>query len=799
MVGRDEELELLYDHLGKTISGNGGLVLISGEAGIGKTTILERLSETAAKSGFFKIKGECIPGIPLPYLPFQEAFSAFTIEPFSSRSSVDSSEPKQQASVLMDSLELLTNESAKRPLLICLEDLHWADSATTQLLHFLARNVKKLRVLIVGTYRPEDLLPSESGEVHPLQSSIRLMTRERTLIDVPLGRIGQEQLSKAIEGMLGLPIDSQAKSIIYEHSAGNPLFAVEIVRLLVSEGKLVQRDEKWTLPGRTEIKIPSTVQEVILRRMDKLSKEQRRILECASVIGEAFDPSLIAESIGGEELHILDELDTISKNFKLVLGNEDGYIFTHSKIRDVTYDAISKPKRMELHKRVGNSLEKRLPNDSLLAALSGHFEQAQELKKCVKYSLLAGKYCFIKKAVREAKYFFQLVLTKTEGDLSLVAERLEALEGLGDLGRSQFNAREWYSYYEQFLILNYDKRSRARVLAKAAECWEQYGLADAKKAIELLDEAESLSAGDSKILADIEYRRFVCHVGNWPEALPHLAKSKDYYELIGDTKGVVRCGISEIYALINNNRFFEARALAEDLLPLAKKNEDPEFICQLEDYLTIIYDSLGETGLAIKCASEAIQESEKLGLMNLWASALFERSRILERLGNLESARIDMLKALEIAKIYEHSYDLALHEIFLGLCEIELGLVNSAEHHYEEGLRSYSTLDTHPKSMLSPYLSFLRAELLAVKDDIQQSDEVYYWTIAYCKEEDQMWELMECHTRYGMSLARRGMQENSRVQFDEAMNLARKMGCEKTVQQFAIRAGIDLVIDNIRP
>jgi predicted ATPase len=191
LVGRDKELELLYEHLGEAISAHGGLILISGEAGIGKTRILAKLSETAAKSGVMRIGGECVPGIPLPYLPFHEAFSAFTIGPFSSINSSDSSGQKQPTSVLMDTLELLTNESAKRPLLICLEDLHWADSASIHLLHFLARNVKKLRVLIVGTYRPEDLVPSEGEEVHPLQSSIRLMTREgkdRSGRDIQSGR-----------------------------------------------------------------------------------------------------------------------------------------------------------------------------------------------------------------------------------------------------------------------------------------------------------------------------------------------------------------------------------------------------------------------------------------------------------------------------------------------------------------------------------------------------------------------------------------------------------------------------------
>ena len=256
MVGRDKELELLFVQLGGALSKRGGLVLISGEAGIGKTRILTKLCDAAAQTGFFTIKGGCVPGIPIPFLPFQEAFAFLNGGPFEKSSSADLFEPKDRANILFKSLELLTNESARRPLLICLEDLHWADSSTIQLLYFLARKVRGLRVLIAGTYRSEDLIPSPDGEVHPLLASVRLMNREGTLFEVPLGRIDDRALTEAMEGMLGAPAELELEKKILEQGDGNPLFVVETVRMLVSEKRLLMKNGSWTMIDDAENQHP---------------------------------------------------------------------------------------------------------------------------------------------------------------------------------------------------------------------------------------------------------------------------------------------------------------------------------------------------------------------------------------------------------------------------------------------------------------------------------------------------------------------------------------------------------------
>jgi hypothetical protein len=823
LAGREEELDALDKALHRVIAGTGGLFLISGEAGIGKTRLAKEFEGRAAAKGCHVLVGNCVPSAQIPYLAFLEALEGLTFRQGHSRASRLKGAAKRAApdlvgaipivggtahamakllkeyqgeeggeghreNLLFGTLELLKAESVKTPLILHLDDLQWADSASIGMLHFLARNVRDLQILLLGTYRTEEVLNLEK-DMHPFLDSLQVMRREGIVEEVNLKPLVEKDIDKVVLGMLERPVDKVVMRCIFKESGGSPLFAVETLRMLISEGRLMQKKGTWVLSGAEEIHTPRTVQEVISRRMAKLSKEQLRILEGASVIGERFEPSLLSESIELDELHLLDELEVISKSFQLVDWEESSFKFTHAKVRDVAYDTIPKPKRVELHKRVGYSLEKRLPDNLLLGALSWHFDRAQVKDKCIKYSLLAGKYCWVRKAAIEAKSFYLLALARTDGDQSLIAERLEALEGLGDLGFYQSSTKEWYSYYEQFLQLNRDRKAKARVLAKASECWDHVGFDDAMKANEMLDEAESLSDGDPRILGFIERERGDLSGERMGEAHAHYAKARTYYEEAGDPTGLIQCKYKIGRLLFYQNRWTEAKALAEELLPSARKTEDPELIFLVENWNIEIYAWIGETEQAKKLASEVIQRAEKLGMTAAWMNALFMRAWALELEGDFESARNDMLKEIESEKIYEYSpFLIGFDEIILGFYELDLGFVESATYHYEEGLKK---IVSRPKRFLI-YAAGLKAGLLAAGGDFEQSDEVYDETITSCNEMSFWLEQIDCRSRYGMSLAKRGLRERAQVQFGEAMKVAKKIGCEKRVQLLAKRVNLEV-------
>ena len=378
LAGREPELGLLEKSLQNVFSGAGCLFLISGEAGIGKTRLAKEFEGKAEARGCKVLVGHCIPSTQIPYLAFLEALEGLSdndnlshvsrIKNAAKRAAPDiagaipvvgttaralasllkgyqGEEGKgSEENLLLGTLELLKTESSKRPLVIRIDDLQWADSASIGMLHLLARNVHDLPIFLLGTYRTEEVLDQEKG-VHPFLDSLQIMRREQIVEELNLRPLIEKDVQQVVSCMLEKPVDKALIELVFKESGGSPLFAIETLRMLVSEGRLVERSGTWTMTGDGGIHIPRTVQEVISRRMDKLSKDQRKILECASVIGERFDPSVIAESLVIDELHLLDELDSVSKNFQLVAYDEGSYKFAHARIKDVSYDGISKPRR----------------------------------------------------------------------------------------------------------------------------------------------------------------------------------------------------------------------------------------------------------------------------------------------------------------------------------------------------------------------------------------------------------------------------------------------------------------------
>lgn len=791
MVGRDKELEILYDHLGEAISGHGGLILVSGEAGIGKTRIIRKLSDIATKAGFFTTAGGCVPGIPLPYLPFQEAFAFFSGVPFEAGKSANPSGSRDSTSVLFDSLELLANESAKRPLLICLEDLHWADSATSQLLIYLARNIQRLKILIVGTYRPEDLASSAEGEVHPLQSSMRLMTREGTLTEISLTRIDKDDLSHAIEGMLG-PMDPELTRSIHEHSGGNPLFAVETLRMLVSEEKLVQTNGAWSIEREAGITIPRTIQEVILRRVDRLNKVQRKILDCASVIGESFGSSLIAESMGIDELYLMDELDVLSKNFQLVADNENGYSFTHAKIRDVTYEAISKPRRVELHKRIGCVLENRLPDDALLSALSWHFLQAQNKEKCMKYSVRAGEKFLLETSYLEATLLFKRTLDTLPEDSGNTFEQLKALEGLGDIYREQNANLESSKYYERFLKLSHDSRDKARVQWKSSENWlpMNLGNGDPTHALYLLDQAESCDGLCAEDIARIE------HIRAWiffdsdeiDKAAISLKRTLENLSSSGNRWKLSEAMLLDCYIDMKRFKLTNVLDKAKLFLEKAQESKNRRSLIFAERLMGDACVYLDQPEQALIHFSRTMDLAHQSGDFGMLAYCLQRKSGIEDEAGDFSSARSDAEKALKIEIVNNDAFSLSRCHALLGKACLHCGDLKAADAYLINGLEYLHQLSGPTRKGCEGEWSWSRAELEIASGHFQEGFEYFDKAIINLEEAGPfyLYFTARCCFDYAKPLIERGSTVKAKERLDKAyeiLTLMNRLSFRKKVEE----------------
>lgn len=470
LIGRELEVEDIVGHIGEAIAGKGSLTLISGEAGIGKTRVMKSSIDIAKKSGFSIFSGCCIPGDPCPYFPFIEAFGPSNQYLFGSRSREHGNERRDSSTVLFNVLDFLTKESKRTPIVICLEDLQWADSLSIQLLHFLARNIRPLRVSIIGTYRSEEMMVDSGEIVHPLIEDLRLMIREELVSQLPLKKLEDEACIQVIENMLNGSVKTDLAKQIVQECQGNPLFIVETTRLLLSSRNIEIKNGQWSISKGKHLGIPSTISEVILRRLERLPKETRRVLECASVIGKHFDPELIVDVLHLDRMNLLERLDSLENGFQLIHTVDDEYVFEHDLVQEVAYDRISSARKKEFHSQIGTLLEGKLPGERLFGALSYHYYLAGQKEKCYNYSIRAGEN-FLKESggVNSATFFhWALDCIPAHGDNK--KEQLRALLGLGDSLIEILDLNFARDAYKKALSLNLEPKEEGQILGRMILC-----------------------------------------------------------------------------------------------------------------------------------------------------------------------------------------------------------------------------------------------------------------------------------------------------------------------------------------
>jgi tetratricopeptide (TPR) repeat protein len=454
-VAREKELQELHRSLDSALMGKGGTIFISGEAGSGKTRLIHEFLNVINKRQVKILSGWCLSNASLPYFPFIEAFSSslssregetIVSEKSSMRSWLLRAHPTENSEVdkivspqtwkdqafATVTRELLYLSSAK-PLILVLEDMHWADSASLALLHYISRAIVNEKILVLVTFRSEELSKDTEGHPHPLVETINLMGREGLFREIKLTNLDQDEVRAIAGNMLGGNVNSELIARLFEESRGNPLFVVEFLRMLSEHGSLVQERDQWRLLV-DELGLPSKVRDIILRRIGALRADQRRVLDIASVIGDKFNPDLIGVVLSKDSLEILELLNEILNSTSLVRVEENLFRFDHVKYQEVLYEKISLPLKKEYHSRIAEQIEKswKSGKDVLLSDLAHHYLQAGNRDKSVKYTLAAGQDALARFSNTEAIKYFKYVLNLVAELDRFSVERNAALEGLGD-------------------------------------------------------------------------------------------------------------------------------------------------------------------------------------------------------------------------------------------------------------------------------------------------------------------------------------------------------------------------------
>jgi hypothetical protein len=626
-LGRDRELDQLLAGLEDTIRGSGGLYLISGEQGIGKSRLADELAARARHRGAQVLWGRCweAGGAP-PYWPWIQAIRSYLgrVERGTLRSQLGQGAPDlaqmvpELREVFPDLPELpsidpetarfrlfdatsafLRRASRSHPVVVVLDDLQAADVPSLLLLRFLTGELGPSRILLVGAFR-------DPASDHPLIETVLELERQPVTHRLELRGLGGEDVARFIESIVGVPPAATTITVVHGKTDGNPLFLTEVVRLLVAE-------DRWTDEAVvSELALPDSVRAVIGRRLRRLSPACVDVLRVASVLGRDFSLEALKGLTGRSTRDVLERLDEAAR--ATVVTEAPGGLgrlrFSHELVRDTLYEGISLPDRYALHGKAVPVLEEIYATNlgAHLAELAHHAVRASaagEGARAVEYARRAAKRAGELLAFEEASRLYELALeaSKLERGTSedVAADLLLALGDArarsGDLGAAKRAFREAAEIASR--VGRSDQLARAALGYGGRFVWAR---AAGDPQVRLLLERALIALGDQEpALRARVMARLAGVLRDEPEREPRWSLSAEALSLardLGDPATLAYTLEARYAAIYESDTVRERLAIADEMARVAQTSGDKERWLQAHGYRYHALLELGDIGPA---------------------------------------------------------------------------------------------------------------------------------------------------------------------------------------------------------
>jgi tetratricopeptide (TPR) repeat protein len=680
LIGRDADLAALNNAMEKARGGRRQFVFVSGEAGIGKTRLISEFARLAAAENAAVLLGRSDAEALTPYQPFVEALEWYLracpdavveaqLESVDSRSELAELIPgisrhfKTPATAVESNAEgrryrlfeaiasFIAALSRGRPVLVVLEDIHWADRPTLLMLRHVLRSSHEGAVLFIATYRETEL-----DRAHPLADLLAELRREPSASSLKLRSLNEREITTFLARWLGHDAQKTLIELVAGNTEGNPLFIGEVLRHLTETGKLDEL-QSGTKP-RTGVGLPEGIREVIGKRISRLSDDCRRVLAFASVIGRDFALPVLQSVVEVSEDRLLDILDEAqaAQIIHEAPGNVEGYTFAHALMRETLYSEQSAARRVRLHRRVAEVLEKRIqPGHEPLADLAYHFGQAassSDVDKAVTFAVRAGEVASARFAAEEAARFYGMALSALAflPDDAAVRERRLGLHIKS--GKALATVGLWAAARAQFesalpLIPAAERERKAEILVELAHC--SHWLLDlpslrrfATEAIQIADEigqrdlwADAMAAMGSADNAD----------GNVPKA---IERDRQAIERAGGIRTITmaRCVIS----LYHGGRTDETILRGEQAVASARESGDPGFLVYALSHLGLGRAAAGQYDEAQRAFAEARSVGRQYGTVPFLSRAIAMSAGMHLTLGNFSVAETLAQEARDLAR-----------------------------------------------------------------------------------------------------------------------------------------------------
>jgi class 3 adenylate cyclase/tetratricopeptide (TPR) repeat protein len=717
-VGRDSEQADIRRLLERAENGGGGLVLIGGEAGVGKSRLAVEAMADAERIGMLGLVGHCYEMEAPPYIPFVEMLEAAirVVPPETMRDALGetagevarllpelprlfpgisqpiSLPPEQARRYLYNSIVDFVDRAARgRPMVLILEDLHWADESTLLLMQHLSRRVAEMPVLVIATYRDTELEPTGL-----LGGVLEDLVRHHLATRVQLRPLSKESVATMLDALAGHQPPRTIIDAVYRETEGNAFFVEEVFRHLVEEGKLFDGHGKWREELTvSEMEVPDSVRLVLGRRIGRLSEGSRRVLSVAAVVGRGLSLKVVEAVDEADSDALLDGLEEAERARLVSSTLQDSEVFisfSHELVRQQLLGALPNSRRRRLHARVADALETIHGTDlgSHAADIAYHLLQAgaTDREKISRYLVMAAEGALEAAAYEDALRHLEAALAlhvpgDPAGDAFVLFRLGVALRSLGRWDEATARWEQAMTAYERLD----DSEAVGRVSWEAANQsswagrWER-AVEMAGRGLTALEGRTSAERGRLLGIAGIAFSSsgYEEAGAQMIEEAMTLADQLHDQRLLADVLGI------RVVHLFNYLRTRELIDTGLRTAELHRANGSSWDLVQVLGFVSLHLVFAGEPERAMQVTEDAEPIARRLG--HHGASLLMSRTRFLESLrgADIDWSRRYAVADLELCRSADMPW-IGQSHIFLGLIDFWRGRWEESLERFKEGVR----------------------------------------------------------------------------------------------------------------
>ncbi|MCG8604056.1 tetratricopeptide repeat protein [bacterium] len=767
-VGREKEFKRMVNLLGQATRGEGQALILRGEAGVGKSTLTEHVQNFAEKDGAWVLYGACLyqEGMDA-YLPFTDAVRGFFkkdrnrvseaelekikeivkkripllydyTEPFSTAldSKVLQTAANERDNLFEAIYQFISLLSKMRPIVLTIDDLHWADEATLRLFHYLTHQIAKNRILLVGISRTDRYDLQKDGKPTMIVDMLARIRREGKCEELTLYRLSKESCEQLLDKTLTPTLFAEEfYELVYNETKGNPLFALETLKLLRDSGGIFFKDGAWyNKQDSLEVPVPTRVEDVFIRRLNALEDDERELLQAAAICGHKFDAAQLTLLTEITKIKLLKILQRIERELQVITSDEDGFQFEHPLLRELLYNEMPVALRREYHLLLASEMEERYQGDygAQVGEVAKHFRRGGNHQKAAPLLYQAGLRSYKVNAYRETALFFEDFLDSEERSGQRHLEANERNQLYLKLGRCYEEAGRWeesQAAYKALLEQSQDPSDDQTRLSALNSIGRVYAkLGDWEKALENYTSCISIIE-EYKI--DSKLNEVYNSIGIIYYEMGDLTKAEQYFQQTIQEEDKNNKGQANFKgnALINlgiiasiRGDYDQALENYQNALSIFRQGDDRQNQARIYHNIGLTHSNKGDYEESIEAFEKSLDLADGLEDKLLRALIHLNMGKAFANKGELNQATRYVEKALKMFKVMGDIVNVAeVYHVF-GIIQAQKGNPSEAELFLNQSISMNKEKDCQ-EGLAETYETF--ADLCRDQSDLDRAIEYY--------------------------------------------------------------------------